>query len=138
MLSQVENYTGYSIPLFLSEYGCNKIKPRIFNEVKALYSTQMTSVFSGGLVYEFTQEPNDYGLVQVNGDNITTLTDYDNLKKQFASTDSPPGDGGYQENLPPSTCPERSDIWEASNTLPAVPSAASVYFVSLRPGNNWG
>ncbi|KAG0634286.1 Glucanosyltransferase-domain-containing protein [Tuber brumale] len=124
---KVENYTDYSIPLFLSEFGCIEVKPRIFNEVKALYSTQMTSVFSGGLVYEFTQEPNNYGLVQIDGDNGTTLTDYDNLKKQYSSTKNPPGDGGYQKGLPPSDCPERASLWEASNTLPELPSAASAY-----------
>ncbi|RPA89559.1 hypothetical protein L873DRAFT_1721260 [Choiromyces venosus 120613-1] len=124
---KVENYTDYSIPLFLSEFGCIDVKPRIFNEVKALYSTQMTGVFSGGLVYEFTQEPNNYGLVQINGDNVTTLTDYDNLKKQYSSTNNPSGDGNYQEGLPPSDCPARTSSWEAFNTLPDLPSAASTY-----------
>ncbi|PUU72298.1 Glucanosyltransferase-domain-containing protein [Tuber borchii] len=124
---KVENYTGYSIPLFLSEFGCNLVRPRIFNEIKALYSTQMTGVFSGGLVYEFTQEPNNYGLVQIDGDNLTTLPDFDNLKKQYSSTNNPPGDGGYQNNLPASNCPEKSSLWEATNTLPDLPSAASVY-----------
>ncbi|PWW74066.1 Glycoside Hydrolase Family 72 protein [Tuber magnatum] len=124
---KVENYTGYSLPLFLSEYGCIDVKPRTFNEVKALYSTQMSGVFSGGLVYEFTQEPNNYGLVQIDGDNVTTLTDYNNLKKKYSSTNNPPGDGGYQKDLPPSNCPERTSLWEASNTLPDLPSAASIY-----------
>ncbi|CAZ80423.1 unnamed protein product [Tuber melanosporum] len=124
---KVENYTDYSIPLFLSEFGCIEVKPRTFSEVKTLYSTQMTGVFSGGLVYEFTQEPNNYGLVQIDGDNVTALTDYDNLKKQYSSTKNPPGDGGYQKDLPPSDCPERTFLWEASNTLPDFPSAASAY-----------
>lgn len=89
----------------------------------------MTGVFSGGLVYEFTQEPNNYGLVQVDGDNVTTLPDFDNLKKQYSSTNNPPGDGGYQNNLPASNCPEKTSLWEATNTLPDLPSAASVYMV---------
>ena len=48
----------------------------------------MRAVMSGGLVYEFTQEDNDYGLVQVN-DNATVslLNDYDALKGQLAKLD---------------------------------------------------
>jgi len=50
-------YSNYSIPLFLSEYGCNTNPPRPFQEVQALYSTsEMASVYSGGLVYEYTEE----------------------------------------------------------------------------------
>ena len=53
-----------------SEYGCNEVLPRNFDEVPVLYTNDMIDVFSGGLVYEFTQEPNNYGLVKVlsNGD----------------------------------------------------------------------
>lgn len=55
---KVKNFTGYGLPLFLSEYGCN-INTRKFEEVAALYSTQMTAVYSGGLVYEYSQEASE-------------------------------------------------------------------------------
>lgn len=44
----------------------------------------MIDAFCGGLVYEYSQEPNNYGLVQVqaNGD-IKLLSDYVALKTQF-------------------------------------------------------
>jgi hypothetical protein len=73
----VNDYKQYSKPVFLSEYGCNEVLPRRFDEVQALYSPAMVNVFSGGLVYEFTQEPNNYGLVKVlpNGD-VNLLPDY--------------------------------------------------------------
>jgi hypothetical protein len=89
----------------------------------------MTGVFSGGLVYEFTEEPNGYGLIKIDGDNATTLPDYINLKKQYADTSNPSGDGNYKETLPASTCPDTTEKWEASNTLPDMPSAASTYLV---------
>lgn len=70
--------------LLTLRYGCNEIKPRVFDEVQSIYSTDMIDVFSGGLVYEFTQEPNNYGLVIVEelGD-ITLTADYLLLKSQF-------------------------------------------------------
>lgn len=44
----------------------------------------MIDVFSGGLVYEFTQEPNNYGLVKLeeNGD-VKLLKDFMSLKSQY-------------------------------------------------------
>jgi len=79
----VNDYQNYSLPIFFSEYGCNLVRPRIFQETTALYSEQMTGVFSGGLVYEFTQEPADYGIVEIaaNGKDVSLLEEFDNLKK---------------------------------------------------------
>lgn len=58
--------------------------PRNFDEVPVLYTNDMIDVFSGGLVYEFTQEPNNYGLVKVlsNGD-VKVLRDFIQLKNKF-------------------------------------------------------
>ena len=61
--TKVQQYGSYSIPLFLSEFGCNTHK-RTFEEIATLYSDQMTSVYSGGLVYEYSDEESNYGLVQ--------------------------------------------------------------------------
>jgi len=70
--------------VFFSEYGCNKVQPRVFDEVQALYGPEMTSL-SGGLVYEYSQETSDYGLVEINGNGTVTLrVDYINLQSQFA------------------------------------------------------
>ncbi|WEJ93857.1 Glycolipid anchored surface protein 4 precursor [Yamadazyma tenuis] len=82
--SLVNDYLSYSRPVFLSEYGCNLITPRQFGEVPTLYSNDMVDVFSGGLVYEFSQEPNSYGLVELssNGD-VKLLEDFLSLKRQF-------------------------------------------------------
>lgn len=44
----------------------------------------MVNVFSGGLIYEFTQEPNNYGLVEILPNNdVKLLADYHQLKFQF-------------------------------------------------------
>ena len=82
----VSMFQSTSHPVFFSEYGCNQPpgEPRPFNEVRALYGTQMTSL-SGGLVYEYSQEESDYGLVVVNANgSITLRADYDNLQVCFS------------------------------------------------------
>lgn len=61
---QVEFFRNYSVPVFFAEYGCNipdGAEGRIWQETTALYSDEMTDVFSGGIVYMFHQEDNDYG-----------------------------------------------------------------------------
>ncbi|KAF1846750.1 glycoside hydrolase family 72 protein [Cucurbitaria berberidis CBS 394.84] len=83
----VNMFNQSAIPVFYSEYGCNKVQPRVFAEVAALYGEQMTSL-SGGLVYEYSQEEADYGLVVLNSNGSVSLRqDYDNLQDQFNKLD---------------------------------------------------
>ncbi|KAL1305019.1 hypothetical protein AAFC00_003919 [Neodothiora populina] len=84
----VEMFEGTNIPVFFSEYGCNNIEPRTFTNVPVMYGPQMT-VLSGGLVYEYSEEAENYGLVGINStDEVTLLPDYVNLEKQFAKIDT--------------------------------------------------
>lgn len=123
--ANTQRFKDYGIPLFLSEYGCNT-NERKFEEVGALYSEKMTPVYSGGLVYEFTEASNNYGLVKVNGDHDTTLPDFENLKSAFEKTKNPSGDGGYKKTGSASTCPAKSKDFDVDpNTkLPALPHNA--------------
>ncbi|KAF2748898.1 glycoside hydrolase family 72 protein [Sporormia fimetaria CBS 119925] len=128
---KVEKYKNYGIPLFLSEYGCTK-NERKFGEVASLYSTDMTGVYSGGLVYEYSEEEGrDYGLVKLEGNNAKELPDFETLKNAFAATKNPSGDGGYNSQGGKSECPQQSKTWEveiASDKLPALPEGADEYF----------
>jgi len=128
---KVETYMDYSIPIFFSEFGCNKIMPRTFPEIKDLYSPEMTSVFSGGLVYEFSQETNNYGLVDIKNNGkgaVTPRDDYKNLKKQYAAVQNPSGLGNAKTSGKISECPAfEKGVWEANNTLPAFPKDAEQY-----------
>ena len=82
----VEAYRDFTKPVFLSEFGCNKVLPREFNEITVLYTGEMLEVFSGGLVYEFSQEPNNYGLVKLSSTDGSAriLRDYEQLRKKYA------------------------------------------------------
>ncbi|KAE8353209.1 Glucanosyltransferase-domain-containing protein [Aspergillus coremiiformis] len=125
---KVKNFTGYGLPLFLSEYGCNTNK-RQFQEVGSLYNKDMTGVYSGGLVYEYSEEPSKYGLVEINGGKVKTLPDFDALKSAFEKTSNPQGDGGYNKTGGANPCPAKdSPNWDVdTDALPAIPDGAKKY-----------
>ncbi|EOA90441.1 glycoside hydrolase family 72 protein [Exserohilum turcica Et28A] len=128
--NKVKKFSNYSLPIFLSEFGCNTNK-RTFEEIKTLYSSQMTSVYSGGLVYEYSQESSNYGLVEIDNGQVKELADFQALKSAYSGTPSPQGDGGYRASGSPSECPTQSSTWDVTlkaDQLPAIPSGASDYF----------
>lgn len=90
----------------------------------------MTGVFSGGLVYEWTQEVSNYGLVDLSNGSVTLLQDYKNLKVEFADTPLPTGDGGYTSNGQASTCPPNSTDFTSWQVLPPIPAQAQAYVES--------
>lgn len=83
-----EDFKDISLPVFFSETGCNNVKPRVFSEIEAIYGPDMSSAMSGALVYEYSQEENDYGLVVINKNgSISLRTDFNNLQKQYNKLD---------------------------------------------------
>ncbi len=58
---RTQEFSTYNVPVFFAEYGCNTEGAREFDEVAALYGNEMTKVWSGGIVYMYYQEANDYG-----------------------------------------------------------------------------
>lgn len=119
-------FKNYSIPSFFAEYGCNipKGEPRKFTEVQALYSSPMTDVFSGGIVYMYFEEENRYGLVKISDGKVTKLEDFTNLKNQISKI-NPKGvtmSSYTPSNTSPRDCPVENQFWEASSTLPPTPN----------------
>ncbi|GMG56013.1 unnamed protein product [Ambrosiozyma monospora] len=87
----VQDYSHYSKPIFFSEYGCNEVRPRQFKEIGSIYSTDMSGIFSGGLVYEYAQEANNYGLVDFDEKgNVHLLPDFFTFKAMMEKTVDPP------------------------------------------------
>ncbi|CAD1784565.1 similar to Saccharomyces cerevisiae YLR343W GAS2 1,3-beta-glucanosyltransferase, involved with Gas4p in spore wall assembly [Maudiozyma barnettii] len=123
-------FKNYPIPVFFSEFGCNVDRPRPFTEVTALFGQQMSKVWSGGLVYMYFEEENNYGVVKVgrDGKNITKLPDFQLLKNQFLKIDHTKiGQTSYVENdildksKQPHSCPKFSLNWQVMGELPPTP-----------------
>ncbi len=132
----VQQFSNTTIPVFFSEYGCNIVTPRIFTEVPVLYGPQMTGVMSGGLVYEWAQEVNNYGLVAI-ADNgtVNILQDYINLQGQYNTLDisSLEAKNSTATSLTPATC-DQSLIsvsgFDDGFDLPAAPSGVAEMIAS--------
>ncbi|KAF4620242.1 hypothetical protein G7Y89_g14579 [Cudoniella acicularis] len=125
-----KNYTNYGIPVFMSEYGCIT-NTRTFQEVAALYNTEMTGAFSGGLVYEYSNEGNGYGLVDISGDTVTTTSQFTYLQTAFANATDPTNGGGANTTSAATTCPAESSDWQVTgDSLPAIPSKAAAYMTT--------
>ncbi|KAF5497619.1 1,3-beta-glucanosyltransferase [Colletotrichum siamense] len=125
--TQVQFFKNYSVPVFFAEYGCNipdGAEGRIFQETTALYDTEMTEVFSGGIVYMFHQEANDYGLVKVSNGKATTMKNYDALASRvLAATPSAVQMDSYSPTNEPAECPPVSSTWEVNGkALPPTPN----------------
>jgi len=89
----------------------------------------MTGVYSGGLVYEYSQEASNYGLVEISGNSVTELPDFTALQTAYKGTSDPTGDGGYNATGGASGCPAYdAPNWLVQNdTLPAIPDGAVKY-----------
>jgi hypothetical protein len=123
---QAEFFSNYSVPVFFAEYGCNDpggAAGRVFQETAALYSDEMTKVFSGGIVYMYFQEKNDFGLVTAGKNGAATkVKDFSTLKKQVLAADPKGVDSdSYSATNKASSCPGVSENWKSAEELPPTP-----------------
>ncbi|KAK5118266.1 hypothetical protein LTR85_008246 [Meristemomyces frigidus] len=131
----VSTFSNTTIPVFFSEYGCNKPEPRVFDEVLALYGSQMT-VMSGGLVYQWTQDSSDYGIVQVYSNaTVQLLADYDTLMTQYSKINVTllESSNGTATSLTPPSCNSdliSSDGFSTDFNIPDPPSGAEALISS--------
>ena len=117
-----------TVPVFFSEYGCNKVAPRVFDEVQAIYGPDMDTVMSGGLVYEYSEEPDDFGLVKLHGNGTAQLlTDFDNLQRQYNKLDISELESANSTatGLAPPTCKSSlitGSTFDSKFQIPSIPS----------------
>jgi hypothetical protein len=101
----------------------------------------MTGVYSGGLVYEYSQEVSDYGLVDLSSGTAKELPDFDALLSAYKATPNPTGDGGYRADAGGAmACPGSNQYWIPNNdSLPIIPANALPYMTQgAGPGPGLG
>ncbi|KAJ5159301.1 uncharacterized protein N7500_008952 [Penicillium coprophilum] len=120
---RTEEFANYGVPVFFAEYGCNEVQPREFTEVKALYGDTMAEVWSGGIVYMYFQEANNYGLVSaVDSTSVSTMSDFKYYSSQIAKA-NPTGvnKASYTPtNTALRSCPTVGSKW-AAEASPSTP-----------------
>ncbi|KAG8704974.1 1,3-beta-glucanosyltransferase gas1 [Ceratobasidium sp. 394] len=128
-------FQNVPVPAYLSEYGCQKELPRLFTEVAAMFSDQMTPVWSGGVAFSyFKAQIPDFELVTLSGPNnetVTTNADFTKLQTAYGSvapSNSPSESSATQLSYP--SCPPQGDgttstgaatSWLGSTNLPPTP-----------------
>ncbi|KAH7242306.1 beta-1,3-glucanosyltransferase [Fusarium tricinctum] len=126
---QAKFFKDYSVPVFFAEYGCNEpggAAERIFDETTALYEEkEMVDVFSGGIVYMYYQEANDYGLVKVSKNGAAVKQkDFAQLKKKANAAHAAGVDeSDYKPTAKAATCPKQSESWKVNAQLPPTPDS---------------
>lgn len=129
---RVDFFSDYPVPVFFAEYGCIEgleseggATHRPFTEVQVLFGN-MTSVFSGGIVYEWFMGANNYGLVELtsNDASVSPYPDFTSLQSQLASI-SPTitQRSAYTPANSAPACPTVDASWQAeASPLPPSPN----------------
>ena len=91
-------------------------------------SDKMTSVYSGGLIYEYALEENGYGIAKIpdpKGSKVEEQEDFGKLAKALKKYPPPEGDGGFTSKTHSVPCPTKDAKWLVdTHLLPAIPDKA--------------
>ncbi|EHA56882.1 hypothetical protein MCOR27_006430 [Pyricularia oryzae] len=126
----IKNFASYSVPVFLAEYGCidgiGGAEGRKWTETTALYSDRMTGTFSGGIVYMYFQEDNDYGLFKASANGGgSTMKNFDALVNVMKDVNPKTIEkSSFTSNNKPLDCPGIQSNWLAASALPPTPDQA--------------
>jgi 1,3-beta-glucanosyltransferase GAS3 len=89
----------------------------------------MTGVLSGGIVYEYTEEPSNYGLVKINADgSLQLLKDFTTLQDQYKKLDFATVEGAKPAATTPkapkcATSLIKEDGFNNNFTIPITPTS---------------
>jgi len=120
-IKRTRELAKFDTPVFLSEYGCN-IEPRIFGDIDSLYNRDMNQVFSGGFVYEYSQEENKYGLVELRRGDVIRLPAFYKVKYRLRRAELPLEGKIKKLDAKRLDCPKVNDLWKSSDILPPTPN----------------
>lgn len=116
---------------YFAEFGCITKPPRLWTETEALFGSQMTTVWSGGLAFSyFPSVSNDgqFGLVNISADGstVTTGSDFNTLQTEYAKVSfiNTPTQAAAPAAAFPSCAAPTSDF-VAANVLPGTPSESA-------------
>jgi len=124
-------FAQYNVVAYFSEYGCLSTPSRPWSEVVALFSSDMNTVWSGGIAFSYfpaQSAAGQFGMVTISSDTttVTTSDDFNNLKTQYGAVSfiNSPSQSSVAAATYPS-CPASTDAFLASSTLPPTPNAAA-------------
>jgi 1,3-beta-glucanosyltransferase GAS1 len=124
------DYAGYNVAAYFSEFGCLKNPPRLWTEAGALFSGNMSPVWSGGLAFSYfpaQSAAGQFGMVTISSDGktVTTSPDFDALKTQYGQLSPPnsPSKSSAATTYP--ACPTTNTTFVASTSLPPTPNEAA-------------
>lgn len=119
--ARTEEYKNLTMPVFFSEYGCIADRPRKFTEVGTIFSDDMTDVWSGGIVYMYFEEENNYGLVSALGSSVKTLDDFKYYSSEINKISPSYAKASSADSTSTLACPTSAATWKASSDLPPTP-----------------
>jgi hypothetical protein len=114
-----KNSEDLHIPIFMSETGCNVVRPRDFKDQEALFGP-MADTWSGSIIYEWIEEANNYGIVKY-GDKVDP------------ASPGAPADGFPRSGTPIPVQPDFSNLGAVWKTLTPSGVKASAYNPSQSP-----
>ena len=88
-------------------------------------SDKMTSVYSGGLLYEYSLEASGYGIVEIDGNKAKEQKDFSKYASALSKYPIPTGAAGAASTTNSVACPTKDSNWLVDSTLlPAMPEGA--------------
>lgn len=96
-----------------------------------MMSKEMTGVYSGGLMYEYSYEANEYGIVKlsdVKAKTVSKMDEFAAFKSILSASPAPTGSGGAATTTHAVNCPTSEAVWQVNPSLvPEMPSQAQKY-----------
>lgn len=124
-------FAGYNVAAYFSEYGCNAVEPRPWDDVSALFNSPATDIWSGGVAFSYFPAESDqgeFGMVTISpdGSNVTVNADFTNLQQKYSQINPPNSPSASSAPTPAyPSCPQDNSTWLASSNLPPTPNDAA-------------